>query len=106
MRRCLLLTQSGHERLRIAAVQTSPWNPFRGAQIPAVIIDAVVVALSLEEGDATTQFHQRNCWISRCLAARRARAAAGAAGDRVYYWLVGRCLRALCGRVRQRPQRN
>ena len=30
-------THSGHERLWIAAVQTSPWNPFRGAQIPAVI---------------------------------------------------------------------
>ena len=40
------------------------------------------------------------------VAARGARAAAGAAGGRVYQRRVGRCRRALCGRVPQRPQRN
>ena len=40
------------------------------------------------------------------MAARGARAAAGDAGGRVYPRRVGRCLRALCGRVPQRPQRN
>jgi len=44
--------------------------------IPAVIIDAVGVVLSLEEGDATTRFHHRNWWISRCVAAHRARSRA------------------------------
>src|SRR5215468_11130491 len=34
---CPLLTQSGHERRRIAAVQTDPETPFRRPQIPAVI---------------------------------------------------------------------
>jgi hypothetical protein len=35
--RHVLLTQSGHERFRIAAVQTDASTPFRGSQIPAVI---------------------------------------------------------------------
>src|SRR6516165_1999141 len=39
---------------------------------------AVGVVLSLEEGDATTRFHQRNCWFDHCVAARRGRAAARA----------------------------
>src|SRR6516162_7139919 len=34
---CPLLTQSGHEWRRIAAVQTDPETPFRRPQIPAVI---------------------------------------------------------------------
>jgi len=34
---CPLLTQSGHEQLGIAAVQTHPRPPFRRPQIPAVI---------------------------------------------------------------------
>jgi hypothetical protein len=34
---CLLLTQSGHRRLRIAAVQLDLRTPFRQSQIPAVI---------------------------------------------------------------------
>src|SRR6516162_5034287 len=33
---CLLLTQSGHERVRIAAMQTDPETPFRGSQPCAV----------------------------------------------------------------------
>ena len=70
--RCPLLTQSGHARLKIAAVQTSPWNPFRRSQIPAVIIGAVGVVLSLEEGDATTRFHQSRCLFSHYVAARGA----------------------------------
>ena len=32
------------------------------------------MVLSLGEGNATTRFHYRNCWISGCLAARGARA--------------------------------
>src|SRR5262249_18874230 len=78
--RCLLLTQSGHERLRIAVVQTDPSSPFRRSQFPAVIADVIGVVLSLEEGDATTRFHQSNCWFSGCMAARCARAAEQAQG--------------------------
>src|SRR5262249_34135440 len=37
MSRCLLLTQSGHERLRIAARQTDARNPFHRPKIPVVI---------------------------------------------------------------------
>jgi putative ABC transport system substrate-binding protein len=37
--------------LRIVAAQTNPRTPFRQPQIPAVIIDAVGVVLSLEEGE-------------------------------------------------------
>ena len=37
---------------------------------------------------ATTRFHQSNCWISRCLAACRERAAADDAGHRVALQLV------------------
>ncbi len=40
------------------------------------------------------------------MAARRARAAAGAAGGRVYQTAGRPMLRAFCGRVPQRPQRN
>ena len=36
-----------HGRLKIAAVQLAPRNPFRRSQIPAVIIDAVGAVLSL-----------------------------------------------------------
>jgi len=32
MRQCLLLTQSGHERLKIAAVQTDPETHFIGGK--------------------------------------------------------------------------
>jgi hypothetical protein len=35
----------------------NPGTPFRRLQIPAVIVDAIGVVLSLEEGDATTRFH-------------------------------------------------
>src|SRR6516165_5332305 len=42
--------------------------------------------------------------VSR-VAPHRARAAA-IAGDRIYQWRVGRCLRALRDRVPRRPQRN
>jgi len=34
--RCPLLTQSGHERPKIAAMQLDLWTPFRRPQIPAV----------------------------------------------------------------------
>jgi hypothetical protein len=51
---CLLVTQSGHERLRIAAVQTDPQTPFRQSQIPAVIAKPSRAGLSLGEGNATT----------------------------------------------------
>jgi hypothetical protein len=50
-------------------------TPFRRSQIPAVIIGAAGVVLSLEDGDATTRFHSRNCNFF-CLAARGSRAAA------------------------------
>ena len=40
------------------------------------MIDAVVVVLSLEEGNATTLFHQRNCRLSRRVAPGCARPAA------------------------------
>ena len=70
------LTHSGHERLKIAALQTDLGTPFRRSQIPAVITDAVGVVLSLGAGNATARFHQSDCWISRRVAARRAGAAA------------------------------
>jgi hypothetical protein len=54
---CPLLTQSGDLVLRIVATQNDDRTPFQGLQIPAVIIDAIGVVLSLEEGDATTRFH-------------------------------------------------
>src|SRR6516225_1585588 len=54
-------------------------TPFRGSQIPAVIVGAIGVVLSFEEGDATTRFHQRNSWISSDrLVACRTSTAAGA----------------------------
>jgi putative ABC transport system substrate-binding protein len=43
--RCPLLTQSGHQRLRIAAVQTDPRAPFRRPQKPDVISVGVGVVL-------------------------------------------------------------
>ena len=49
----LLLTQSGHQQLRIAAVQTDP--PGSG------------------EDNVTTRFHQKICVFSVGMAARRAR---------------------------------
>src|SRR6516165_1196287 len=52
-------------------------DPFRQSQIPAVIVDAMGVVLSLREGDATTRFHQRNCRYSDSLAAQRSRAKGG-----------------------------
>jgi glutathione S-transferase len=35
--RCPLMTQSGHERLRVVAVQIDGPTPFRRSKIPAVI---------------------------------------------------------------------
>jgi hypothetical protein len=52
------------------------WTPFRRAEISAVIglpYEKVGAVLSLEEGNATTRFHQSNCLFSRWLAARRPR---------------------------------
>jgi len=49
---CLLLTQSGHERGGIAAVQTDPRPLFRQSQIPDVI-NHIGVVLSFGAGDAT-----------------------------------------------------
>ena len=68
------MTHSGHERLKIAALQTDLGTPFRRSQIPAVITDAVGVVLSLGAGNATARFHQDNYWISPHLAARGKRA--------------------------------
>jgi len=84
MPRCPLLTQSGHERLRIAAVQTSLWNPFRRPQIPDVIASFKAwsaQALSLRGGNATTRFR---------------------AGNRLGQRLHGR---SLCARSRASPNR-
>jgi hypothetical protein len=53
-------------------------TPFRESQIPAVIVDALGVVLSLEEGDATTRFHQSRCWFSHYMAGGGARPAARA----------------------------
>jgi hypothetical protein len=58
---CLLLTLCGHGQFKIFAAQIDRCTPFRWSQIPAVIIDAVGVVLSLGEGNATTRFHKRNC---------------------------------------------
>jgi hypothetical protein len=42
--KCQLLTQNGHEQLKIAAVQTDPWTPlFANPQIPAVISEVGAV---------------------------------------------------------------
>jgi ABC-type uncharacterized transport system substrate-binding protein len=59
MPRCLLLTQSGHEGPRIAALQIYPETPFRRWQIPAVISHCWRTP-SLRQGNATTRFYQRN----------------------------------------------
>jgi len=64
--------------LRIAAVQTSLWNPFRRPQIPDVIASFKAwsaQALSLRGGNATTRFRAGNRWVSDCMAAHFARAA-------------------------------
>ena len=42
------------------------------------------MVLSLGEGHATARFRQSNCWISHCLAAHGARAAARNAGGRLF----------------------
>jgi hypothetical protein len=48
------------------------------------MVDVIGVVLSLGEGNATTRFHQSDCWISSRVAAGGARAAAADdAGDRV-----------------------
>jgi hypothetical protein len=45
------MTQSGHERVRIAAAQTDPQTPFRRSQIPAVIpTPKIGIVLSLGIG--------------------------------------------------------
>ncbi len=48
-----------------------------------ILYRSVSVVLSLVEGNATTRFHQSRCWFSHYMAARRARAAASDAGDRL-----------------------
>jgi hypothetical protein len=45
------------ELSRLLLCNLNPGTPFRRQQIPAVIVDAIGVVLSLEEGDATTRFH-------------------------------------------------
>ena len=52
------------------------------SQIPAVIVDAIGVVLSLEEGDATTRIHPSRCRFGYPVAARCECAAAGDAGSR------------------------
>src|SRR5215472_7378847 len=84
---CLLLIQSGHERLRIAAVRPDRRTPFRRSQIPAVISNGVGVVLSLGEGNATARFHQRDFSLDS-VATRSPRAAARAKTTRrcAYGW--------------------
>jgi hypothetical protein len=62
------------------------WPPFRQAQIPDLIAGAANSCcrdLVAGEGNATTRFHYRNCWISGSMAAPRASAAARYAGNRI-----------------------
>jgi putative tryptophan/tyrosine transport system substrate-binding protein len=60
---------------------TWPLNPIPLVANPCCNY-AVGVVLSLEEGDATTRFHQRNCRFDYCVAACRGRAAARAKAAR------------------------
>src|SRR6516162_8629893 len=64
----------------------------------------VGVVLSLEEGDATTRFHQIICWISRRVAARGSCATASDAGRWICSRRIDRCLPY--GSVPQGPKRN
>src|SRR5438067_2219656 len=79
--------RAGIKRIHFIAptTLTVSLSVFRQSQIPAVIIDVVGVVPSLEEGDATTRFHHRIYWISRCVAARGSGAAAREAGN---HWLA------------------
>jgi hypothetical protein len=76
---CPPLTQSGHEPLRIGAVQSDPRNPFRRSQILAVMgsLEAIVGIVPRQgAGNATARFPYRNCCFEH-RAACGARAAVG-----------------------------
>src|SRR6516164_453948 len=60
---CPLLAQSGHERLRVVAVQIDGRTPFRRSQIPAVISQHRR-APEPWGYNATPRSHQSNCLFS------------------------------------------
>src|SRR5262249_30854287 len=100
---CPLLTQSGHEPLRICCRATRPLNPISPVVNPCCN-HMVGVVLSLEEGDATTRFHQRNCWFSDRLAARAASAAGRA--DTAHRYAGNNISEAERGELRRLPRGN
>src|SRR4029077_17577657 len=79
----LLMTQCRHERLRIAAGKPT-LNPISPIANPWCNYDPFGVAPPWA-GNATTRFHQSNCWISHCMADRRSRAADQKVANRRFY---------------------
>ena len=71
-----LMTHCDTSFRRLAAPQNYRWTPFLELPNPAVIAPGASHSSGpLGEANATTRFHQSNYRISRCLAARGARAA-------------------------------
>jgi hypothetical protein len=72
---CPLLTQSGHCRIGLIAVQTGPEPHFAGRK-SLLQLENQVAQIGPGEGNAATRFHRSNCRFSNGMALRCASASA------------------------------